>query len=95
LLLFGCRRQVSRRSGLYGSPHLVSLKGGIPSRHLDSSAFIAPSRDDAVCRDFPRLLLDRIVTTHVVETVRGVLQIFQMKEMWAAPEHFNLQGWQE
>ncbi|KAK7042505.1 hypothetical protein R3P38DRAFT_2890870 [Favolaschia claudopus] len=53
-----------------------------------------PSRDDAVCRDFPRLLLDRIVTTHVAEIVRDLLQIFQMKEMWAAPEHLNLQGWQ-
>ncbi|KAK7042221.1 RNA-directed DNA polymerase from mobile element jockey [Favolaschia claudopus] len=41
------------------------------------------------------LLLDRIVTTRVAKFVHDVLQIFETKEMWVAPEHFNLEGWQE
>ncbi|KAF7363892.1 RNA-directed DNA polymerase from mobile element jockey [Mycena sanguinolenta] len=41
------------------------------------------------------LLLDRTVTTRVAKFVHDVLQVFATKEMWVAPEHFNLQGWQD
>jgi hypothetical protein len=38
------------------------------------------------------LLLDRTVTTRVAKFVHDVLRVFDTKEMWVAPEHFNLQG---
>ncbi|KAK7023888.1 hypothetical protein R3P38DRAFT_2779333 [Favolaschia claudopus] len=41
------------------------------------------------------LLLDRTVMTRAAKFVHDILQIYDTKEMWVAPEHFNLDGWQE
>ncbi|KAJ7201783.1 hypothetical protein B0H12DRAFT_1036153 [Mycena haematopus] len=38
------------------------------------------------------LLLDRTVTTRVAKFVCEILRIFDTKEIWVPPEHFDLQG---
>ncbi|KAJ7034592.1 hypothetical protein C8F04DRAFT_1101509 [Mycena alexandri] len=54
---------------------------------LQSLVLTQPAEDFLAC-----LLLDQAVTSRMARYVFNVLQIYETREMWVPPEHFNLIG---
>ncbi|KAJ7755444.1 hypothetical protein B0H16DRAFT_1315668 [Mycena metata] len=54
---------------------------------LQSSVLTQSAEDFLAC-----LLLDQAVTSRMACYVYNVLQIYEMREMWVPPEHFDLSG---